>query len=520
MKMLDKNSITTYQPKYIELRHGVIINGQYHLKDGLIPVPFNTIPFNEVTHTDTGNSLLFTDKAIYKQCHTIHSGSDCDTSKIIYDNEDENISYVLFHSQRDRIELKKFEEKNGKCILLATNIFSTTSISYRIIDFTLNNNKICVTSIQNIGVCWIYKYDKSLAKLSGDDVHLGNGINTPSSYYSTASKIGDCIYSATGPYFDTYAIDEIYNKTDYYRFDFCNATYGARMVVQDAFISELTQEAYIPSIGTRTDSAQPLLNFKKVTYNKVTKKFESMTVAIDNTDGVYNISTEAIFFHNIFHREIAGKKYIILTFGTKEHNREWNSALFEIISDESIKFVKPLGTEILTGIHSGIIRDTIDPSALKFYFGYKIADGGDVAFRGVKCLEFNDTTLDFDTTIEIPGEINVFGLDKQNNLFIQHADKSVDKHSPTLVATLEAKFASEFYDYSGEDILTSMKVATKNVAGDYLVKKAKLTLKGNGLFTDTGNKVIEVTTLETGDLDVNVTINGTGAITIFPKVEV
>ena len=64
-----------------------------------------------------------------------------------------------------------------------------------------------------------------------------------------------------------------------------------------------------------------------------------------------------------------------------------------------------------------------------------------------------------------------------------------------------------------------MIISTTNLQGDRLAKSVKLDIKGNAKFTDNGTKTIEVTTSESEDIKVPVTITGAGAINIFPKIK-
>ena len=518
-KILDTNYISCPVPKYVELRKGVLINGQYHLKDTMQPVPFAQCVINDV-NVVSGVRYTFLDRAInYADTNSTGSLSMFNNSTIIYDSVDENICYKYSQSGITG-SIYKYDESNNRCkmikqVVVISDTFASACNFYEEDGFLYF---VYSSSVSNLT---IYKYTKdNLIKV--DNIPMVVSINGATYPYFTQSNITKNLYSATqSSLIDLVFYSKAQNKAISTRINNLCATSNCLNVSMHNAYKETNEYIKVLVPNPKAGAASYISEFNLVTFNKLTELWIApVIVPVVGADAIVSpFISNYLTEHDMFSRTFGGKTYIFIY-----ERHILNSAIsrvyvyeITIVADkEVITFVKM--QNMPAGQGGAIIHFKEDPT-LKFYGTCKNGVAPADIFSSVYCYELNETTLEFEKTLSIDGLIRDFGFDKERNLFVTWADYSIDKYNTKTVANFNARFAEGLYEYQGVDILTNLIVSTANLQGVLLAKDVTLEMKGNAKFTATDNKSISVTTLTTGDLNIPVTITGAGSLNIFPKVK-
>lgn len=118
--------------------------------------------------------------------------------------------------------------------------------------------------------------------------------------------------------------------------------------------------------------------------------------------------------------------------------------------------------------------------------------------------------------------IRTFGIDKLNRIWIMYTDYSVGFVGLTDFSSYIVEFEKDSYAYTGEDINTYITLRCLDVLNNRMDASFTLTIVGNAIFDESQSKVLTVTTYtsDTSDLQVPITINGSGRIVVYPTLVV
>ena len=92
--------------------------------------------------------------------------------------------------------------------------------------------------------------------------------------------------------------------------------------------------------------------------------------------------------------------------------------------------------------------------------------------------------------------------------------------TPTLPVSITVDPENANYTYSGSDINTFVNVSAVNASGTRIATSVKLVIEGSSMTFSDGTTQKTVTTLTTGDLQVNTIITGAGFTNIAASIEI
>ena len=523
-KILDSAILNVKVPKYIELKYGVLINGQYYLKDNLQPVPFNTVgmPTNNVTD----GSFLFLNRTIKCDDYTYYGTLPVSQNLIVFDSQDDTISYIIFDSYSYK-HLLKFQEKDNKCALLKTytivNDSQANTLSFK--EYDENLLEVCIGSNASNNI---------MHRINKKDLTLNKSINiTPTGNggypYDNISNPVDNIFICSGySNINIHAREESLNafKSYSYRDGAGNGSDINRhkFVINNAYRNDDEKAIFLIPYSKTSGSSSCVSKFVKMTYNKVSMAWEREDLEVTSGDGMDVTAPDYVAHSNterdIWYRTINGTDYIFMY----ERNIYSNGSacgvrMYEIVEQGGSQVVKYIKRQILPNGQAGRIMYFKDDNVLRFYGYIKATNAYNALMSTVYSYELNEAKLEFEKTLSVEGSIREFGFDMDRNLYVLWEDYSLSRYNQNTAANFEARFEQSLYEYQGEDLETNLLISTKNLQGDFLAKDVKLDIKGNAKFKSTNTKTLEVKTLDSDELQVPIVITGAGAINIFPKIK-
>lgn len=521
-KILDTNYINGPIPKYIELRKGVLINGQYHLKDTMQPVPFAQYIINNPNIVNV-NSYTFLDRKInHADVSICNSLPIQNVTSIVYDSENENVSYVWFHSGTFAY-LYKYDESNNNCKTTGGRIFINNEATTFCVEFCEKDNNIVLSLSGSASVYgritrYVLSKENNLATISS--IEAVTSINTSSYPYTQSCNPVENLYmSSQSAVFDYSYYSEANNSVIKEKvIHLCSAGSLFKLTIHNVY-ENTNDKLKVLSPIPNANGGGFYKEFVMSTFDKNLEKWNTQKVIPVVGGDKSLLGTGSTTFQEMFIKTFGSRTFIVVYERTTiiGHAR---ANVFEITKDENgeevITFIK---AQTMPSGQGGAIIHHKDEEKLKFYGTCKNGTALADLFSSVYCYEFNETTLEFEKTMSIDGLIRDFGFDKERNLYVTWSDMSMDKYNTRTVANFNAKFEEGLYEYQGVDINTNLIVSTANLQGELLAKEVKLEMKGNAKFKATDNKSISVTTLTTGDLKIPVVITGAGSLNIFPKVK-
>lgn len=140
-----------------------------------------------------------------------------------------------------------------------------------------------------------------------------------------------------------------------------------------------------------------------------------------------------------------------------------------------------------------------------------------ILMGGPDCLHiytWNSTTHSYQKVTAIDTTIFSFGIDSNNNIYVQYYDKSIEMISNVMPINVFCDFEDEEYKYDDEDIQSNINLYVQNYQNVYLATSVELTLYGQCKFTSNNSKTITVTTSNLDKLQIPVTVTGQGILEV------
>jgi hypothetical protein len=255
--------------------------------------------------------------------------------------------------------------------------------------------------------------------------------------------------------------------------------------------------------------------FRKYTVNLDTDISTAADVTLDttvigtgNVFAVISDSNNGISYEMFTHVD-NGKNYVTLVIynvGPAINITAGRSAMytFEMIDDDNWKLVSyrkftPFIPKGMLTLYSNKLLILADDNTLNFF-------------------NWNTNTQTFERTAQFPMAVKIFGIDMNNNIWVQKSDRSIEIFSNTVPMEIYADYILDDYAYDGTDISSNIQVYARNYTGQYLTNTIQLTLTGPVKFTDTGLKTKTVTTSNLNPITVPVTIYGQGLLNVNVKL--
>lgn len=531
-KILDSTFSTTIMAKYVELRKGVLINGQYHLKENMQAVPFNQVFFNQPEICD-GTRMLYTDKCLgFKDYqNNAYFPYNKIEPRIVYDKVDPDICYVMTLGIAYTYILK-FIEKDNTCKLVKSFRLTNDSsgIAYGFDMYEKDNLLYAITGQANAYMT-LHKIDKETLA-STFSCTIGVPTSSSSYAYATACKVTDNLYYSTGYATSGFGYySEKQNQQISHSINIPGSSTNVLLMNINDTIYETEEEIKVVAVVPNNyGTGQEIQSFRVVTFDKVNEKWVNGNnivpdVSKDPNHKPNNFNVSNIWEHDLFSRTINGRTFIFVyqransTTGSVMWTYELKTIQEEVDGQTVSKdIIEKIKTQNFPAGQSGPVIYYREDEKLRFY-GRVTESAWNSLSASIFCYELNEVTLEFEKTLSIEGRIRDFGLDKERNLYVCWSDNSISKYNNRTVANFNAKFENGLYEYKGEDIETNLIISTSNLEGQLIAKEVKLDLKGNAKFKATDNKSITVNTLTTGDVNIPVVITGAGSLNIFPKIK-
>lgn len=123
-----------------------------------------------------------------------------------------------------------------------------------------------------------------------------------------------------------------------------------------------------------------------------------------------------------------------------------------------------------------------------------------------------------------PTEFRMIGLDQSNRLWGASRERgyhTIHMISPSLPITISVATANSSYTYTGNSISTTATVNAYNSEGSRVVANVSLAIDGNGMiFTSSNSKNLTVTTSNSADTTVALTISNGGLNNIIASIDI
>ena len=112
------------------------------------------------------------------------------------------------------------------------------------------------------------------------------------------------------------------------------------------------------------------------------------------------------------------------------------------------------------------------------------------------------------------------GIDLQDNVWVINTAYEVDMYSLTIPTKVNILFEKGSYQYQGSDINSYLSIEAYNYNGNNVEVDLELTLRGNAIFSATGNKTCNINTGTNGEKQVPIKVTGPGTLSVYTKVSI
>lgn len=504
-KLLNNISLSTPTAKIVELADHYVINGQLYNKDSMTPIPLQFYPvqssvtcelsLNQNAYVEgmfTKNRIInnimvdSNDPSITYYCtQGIYSGGNCCLHKSITNSDGTMKDFFnagLGSSYRETLEPYSQDSETVYCLAAGNYSYSYYSSIYYYNKNTMlcekalygENNQLNLlkdtegssyfyVSSYNAPTAWVTKFDKSTKKFS--------------SIFTEAN---------TGGFLADYMPSKIKPNGDFY-------------VAKDGF-----------SLGC----SDHFMRYRKYNLDYAKGVVVSTPVNVDMSaypKGEINISSKGISItHELIEYVDNGENFITHLIYNK--STTYNSLLPSESAMYTYKIVDDLNWTLVSYTEFNPI---VYRAALPLFNGKIIA----MAFeKGCHIYNWDSGNKKYTKTASYDMPTISVGCDSSNNIYIHFKDGTVEMISNVMPTTIYCDFKQDNYNYTGEEIHTSVVISTKNISGNYLNCNMQVQLFGNVKFTDNGSKTKIVSTSNTGSVEIPVTIVDTGILRTSAKM--
>ena len=505
MKFLNSNAITLPVSKLVELSDVYIINGQVYDKNTMTPVSMQTVPIYSTKEVELStyrtayvNNYFGTSRVdkgfvidtndiniCYKvtQNYNNANGYGATLAKIINNNGEYNIAYLsdnVFKDYHDMLDIISQDANYIYCYVYRNN----GNANYLIVDKktwkTKKYDTLVKTNYLNIiNENDTYLYFYAYASNNSEVIHKLNKATLETKEIARIARSGNYIISCE------IAVHDSINNKFYSVCDCCSDT------------SQNTSHYFIYKNNSldivNEKLTQSIINVDLDIYE------EDKIILYPNTNDVYTHSK--LFMYTAS----SGKKYIthfVINQGVDGNLNAKNSAMytFEIIDENNwklidYKFFKPIVYKAILPIYENATIFAIHE-------------------YGCDTYSWDNATGKYEKINSMDETMTAVGIDMNNNIFIQKGDSSIEILSKTVPTTIFADFEEDQYEFQSGDIDTNVVIYAKNFENKFLNTTIELQLIGNVKFTDNGLKTKKVSTSNTGESRVPVTITGAGILQV------
>ena len=133
---------------------------------------------------------------------------------------------------------------------------------------------------------------------------------------------------------------------------------------------------------------------------------------------------------------------------------------------------------------------------------------------------FNKVSRKFEIMDILNNQPRAIGIDLQDNVWVIYTAYEVDMYSLTIPTKVNILFEKGSYQYQGSDINSYLSIEAYNYNGNNVEVDLELTLRGNAIFSATGNKTCNINTGTNGEKQVPIKVTGPGTLSVYTKVSI
>jgi hypothetical protein len=507
-KIIDKNSFNGSVAKVVELSDELVFNGHIYDKNNFSPKPLNFLP-------------IYTSEFSLDKIANVNSRWNYNRSHktFITDQENPNITWATppYFAQKPGYRLIKITNNDGNYEKAEYELSSTsyeTHCSLEIISqdseriyllsyssystygatiFSFNKLTNTKQNMQSFGITKLNIFYENSAyfyityQTGSSDTSLGTSVIKIQKYNKFTGALTTLHEYSTPSSYSTFgSISNFENNSFYMAFN--NVKNSG---IQEVFI----RKYYV-------DVINDIVSYEDMNFN-----FELFNLSnIEIGEGYPSIQ------YDIFTFESNSQKYLSL-FRYNNGNQHVYLPIskcelytFKIEDNNSLKLVDIAKTS---------------PNLILTYFilnNNRTLVGAHQ--NGLMFYTWNNIKEKFELTSNYNQIIKYVGIDSNNNIWIYLSDGSIELISETLPLKMSAEFINKEYVFSGEDIITTVRVYCTNYSDNFIAANLELSLTGPAEFVNASPvspKTYVVTSSPSGYLNVDVKITGSGLITINTK---
>ena len=550
MKISD-NIETTSGLHVFETPEDLIINSQVYDKFSMEVKPYNFFNINTLL-----NKNLLLHQVNILEYDLSNPSKEPDYNYYVQDNQDSSIFYCLLEIGREDKNqyFHKIQKKNNKYTLLKsispdsgyrTVINNATALHYKIIGQTKDNILLIQTSAGSGYQASGYGYYGEGWRIPSSNMLSYINIKKSTmeiSYINVSNNHNeDGVYFIKSNDYNIFVLEYIGDKFNITKIDTANNT---RTVLYNYFYNT----PYFVGISN-------IIYFKNYywLFGGTINEPKLFTFQFDNNNLVINTNFRPIYedkFYKLCHMNATDRedffgaswiryslkniddKYIHITAHNNQNKQ--NLATYSGTTWAYYGYFYIQGylrnytyTHATDGNHrhyllkenndnwSWNVIQEIDPAnEQQFIYGVIYFDKYTPIFHletGIEIYKLNIETETYNKVFGVSGTFQTIGLDENNNFYTFDVNNKCQMYNLNSCSILNGRFEYDTYNYNGEDIETTVTIASKNFIGELIASKIHVELSGNCKFRNESQEAILTTRLDT-EYQVPVIITGPGVV--------
>lgn len=485
--LISKTGLTGNIKKIMETPKGYFINGQYYLKGDLSPIPFtNYNASSTFTKVSSLNKIL--NSSISTNASTVSSvdpGYNENVDHILIDNVDKNISYIITKSVLG-FTLLKVIEADGNFIVMKEYPFTTTEyMSFN--GFLYQDSRyvyFLVNTIPSSSSPYAVQYIeiKRFDKIAFTVTNV-TSFTIGSSYGYKYTKLADSLIFKKMNNLSSIEILQ-------------NGTVKSIIASLPLASSQFSVTPYV--IENENEYIVYLISSSTTRLDVYTIKKQDLTYAIQSFDLVgFSLGSTSRSLTQIF--LLSDGKLCIATSGTSSAVMSGSISILE----KSGNVYNCLSSLSIASSTQGMISNKSNS-----LFIFNINNGASIL--GYK---YNPLTSSFDEEINIKSKVNSIGFDLDENIIIDYDNGDLEIIKNFDIEKINIILENKNIVFDNQSLTEGIKVSVTNDIEEFIEKNIVLKIIGDATFSNM-TKEIQVTTLSSGQLEVPITINSYGNLSI------
>lgn len=503
---LNNNSFTGAVSKYFELSKDVFINGVRYDK-----YTKNVINPIQIADLRAINNEMIVKKMAYplKEGYLNKTESNCTWVK---DINNENIYYVFSHNGKNstyfnHFNVVKFNENiNSVCVdilNIGTGIHTGSSLQYTYDIIHQDNNYVYTIAyyLNGLGKSEGYFYLQKFNKKTLVFETITHANSTNPNVIKIFPNLDVLIGTIYRNYIYVYNYNLLTNRNNNSKHIVMNNTASGKSIV----FSDLDKKNNFYFLNP-SEYVNGYSNLEVYKYNINLLTISKMNVINGNISEIKNIDDYNLRCYTF---EKDNREYLIAgvtlavskrTTATAEELSYIKFSLFEMQDDNLVLLDEFNDGNLYTNVLFNEEKGLLLLGSYKTFSIIKITDD--------LLLENTYTNNKLCLT---------YGIDEDNKIYFQNLDTSIEEISVGSGVSILSEFEKDIYQYQGIDIYSNLKVAVKDILGDYVDCKVQIMLSGDITFND-NQKTKEIILSKVGFTNIPIVIKGESKIKANIKI--